>query len=474
MTNTDRRSKTHAPNTTANPVSCEPVFIVGAGPSGLTAAYRLRAQGIPTIILEKRDRTGGMIHTHREQGYLMEEGATILPSAYEPVVKLAHEVGSGPDLIPAGSIIGFARDNVIHNLRSDHLFTDVLKTRLISLKSKALMARFGADATRASKMLNYEDLSRASAFDTMTPREYCSLHLGLSGEVYDYVINSTVRGVLGVRGDAISNLELFFMLYNILGSKLYAFRQGYSTYIDNLSSGLDIRISATVNEIKETFDGVTVNWTDAEGVTHTDTGSGAVVSARADVVPDLVPGHFDAYSEHFLRSLRYTKCVVMNTGVTQKPKGIVASVINIPEPVDPDIMGFTCEHNKAPGRAPEGHGLMAILTMTEFAEKIIDEDDDTIRHKILSRMEKVIPGLTDTVDYTRISRWNEVIVYSRPGLYKELGQFQARQAASNSRIQLAGVFRSSSNMCTATVSGENAAAALTSQIRTPARRFVAV
>lgn len=451
-----------------------PVFIVGAGPSGLTAAYRLREHGIPTVILEKRDRTGGMIHTHREQGYLMEEGATILPSAYEPVVKLAHEIGSGPDLIPAGSIIGFARDNVIHNLRSDHLFSDILKTPLVSLKSKALMARFGVDATRASKLLNYEDLSRASAFDTMTPREYCSIHLGLSGEVYDYVINSTVRGVLGVRGDAISNLELFFMLYNILGSKLYAFREGYSTYIDRLSSGLDIRLSATVHEIRETADGVTVTWTDSAGECHTDNGSGAVLSARGDTIPDLAPGRFDAYSEQFLRSLRYTKCVVMNTGVTRKPKGIVASVINIPEPVDPDIMGFTCEHNKAPGRAPEGHGLLDILTMTEFAEKIIDEDDDTIRHKILSRMEKVIPGLTDTVDYTRIARWNEVIVYSRPGLYKDLGQFQARQAAVKSRIRLAGVFRSSSNMCTATVAGENAAAELADLLRVPPRRLASV
>ena len=174
-----------------------------------------------------------------------------------------------------------------------------------------------------------------------------------------------------------------------------------------------------------------------------------------------MPGYFDSFSEQFLRSLRYTKCVVMNTGVTRKPKGIVASVVNIPEPVDPDLMGFTCEHNKAPGRAPEGHGLLDILTMTEFAEQIIDEDDDTIRDKILRRMEKVIPGLTDTVDYTRIIRWNEVIVYSRPGLYKELGQFQARQATRRSPIQLAGVFRSSSNMCTATVAGENAAAALT-------------
>lgn len=456
------------------PADAGPVFIVGAGPSGLTAAYRLREQGIPTVILEKRDRTGGMIHTHREQGYLMEEGATILPSAYEPVVKLAHKIGSGPDLIPAGSIIGFARDNVIHNLRSDHLFSDILKTPLVSLKSKAMMARFGVDATRASKLLNYEDLSRASAFDTMTPREYCSIHLGLSGEVYDYVINSTVRGVLGVRGDAISNLELFFMLYNILGSKLYAFRDGYSTYIDRLSQGLDIRLSATVHEIRETADGVMVQWTDAKGVGHTDTGSGAVLSARGDTIPTLAPERFDSYSEQFLRSLRYTKCVVMNTGVTRKPKGIIASVINIPEPVDPDIMGFTCEHNKAPGRAPEGHGLLDILTMTEFAEKIIDEDDDTIRRKILSRMEKVIPGLTDTVDYTRIARWNEVIVYSRPGLYKDLGQFQARQAAVKSRIRLAGVFRSSSNMCTATVAGENAAAELAELLRSPSPRLAAV
>jgi oxygen-dependent protoporphyrinogen oxidase len=99
----------------------------------------------------------------------------------------------------------------------------------------------------------------------------------------------------------------------------------------------------------------------------------------------------------------------------------------------------------------------------------LDEDDDTIRTKILTRMEKIIPGITDTVDYTRIARWNEVIVYSRPGLYKELGQFQARQAAINSPIRLAGVFRSSSNMCTATVSGENAAADLVAQLTTPRR-----
>jgi oxygen-dependent protoporphyrinogen oxidase len=52
----------------------------------------------------------------------------------------------------------------------------------------------------------------------------------------------------------------------------------------------------------------------------------------------------------------------MNTRVTRKPGGIVASVINIPEPVGPNAIRFTCEQNRAPGRAPEGHGLLDILT----------------------------------------------------------------------------------------------------------------
>ncbi len=36
-----------------------PVFVVGAGPSGLAAAHRLTAKGHPVVVLERRDRVGG-------------------------------------------------------------------------------------------------------------------------------------------------------------------------------------------------------------------------------------------------------------------------------------------------------------------------------------------------------------------------------------------------------------------------------
>jgi oxygen-dependent protoporphyrinogen oxidase len=441
-----------------------PIFVIGAGPSGLTAAHRLLREGQRPIVIEARDRVGGQVHTHREQGYLMEEGATILPSAYQAVLDVVEEVGMTKQLIPAGSVIGFCRDDKVHEMRSDHLFLDAARTKIVSGLSKLAMARVGIDNFRCHKLLNYEDLSSMAEFDTMSPKEYCAKHLGLSGEVYDYVIDSTVRGVLGVRSEKISVAELFFMLNNILGTRLFAFRNGYSEYIEALASPLDVRLSCHAQEIVETADGVKVTWVDADGKTHVQEGAGAIVTTRGDLLPDMLPGYFDQSGVDFLKRLVYTKVVVMNTGVTKKPAGISASVVQVPEDIDAGLMAFTCEHNKAPGRAPEGHGLIGFLSMTEWAQRLITEDDETVQREYLMAAEKIMPGISDTVDYVRITRWNECIVYSRPGLYRELGEFMCTRP-QNTRIQLGGIFFSSSNICTATTAGERAVRELLPVVR---------
>jgi oxygen-dependent protoporphyrinogen oxidase len=431
------------------------VYVVGAGPSGLAAGYRLHQLGIPSVVLETRDWIGGQVCTHREAGYLMERGATILPSAYKPVMDLIEETGITDQLIPAGSIIGFARDGKIHDLRSDHLALDALRTKLISGRSKLAMVRFGIDNFRSRKSLSYEDLSLAAGLDTMTPKEYCSKHLGMSGEVYDYVIDSTVRGVLGTRGDRISLAELFFMLNNILGSKLWAIKDGYSAYTARLARDLDVRLGARVTEVVEApGGGVSVSWEDAEG-SYTEHGSGAIVTSRANHIPELVPA-LSTLDQDFLRGVRYTKVVQMNLGLRKAPAGIAASVVQVPRHEDQGLMAFTLEHNKAPGRAPEGKGLVCLMTMCEWAEAIWDEDDETVLRKVSHAAEKLMPGFSDDIDFVQINRWDPCIVYSRPGLYRELGEFRARRP-QDTPIKIAGAFFSSANMCSATASGERAA-----------------
>ena len=431
-----------------------PVFIVGAGPSGLAAGWRLRKLGVPAVLLEARDRVGGQVNTRREAGYLMEEGATILPSAYTAVMDLVSEAEITEQLIPAGSIVGFARDGEIHDLRSDHLVGDALRTKLVSAKSKLAMARLGIDNARSRKGLSYEDLSLASAIDTMTPKEYCARHLGMGGEVYEYVVDSTVRGVLGTRGDKISLAEFFFMINNILGSKLWAIRDGFSAYTHRLARDLDVRLGARVNEIVETADGVRVSWEDSGGA-HTEHGSAAIVTIRADQIPRIVP-QLPPDDVEFLESVRYTKVVTLNLGLTKPPPGIAASVVQVPRLQDEGLMAFTLEHNKAPGRAPEGKGLVCLLTMCEWAEELIDEDDDTVLAKTTAAAEKLMPGFSDDIDFAQINRWQECIVYSRPGLYRELGSFNARRPR-DTRIKFGGACFSSSNMCTATAAGERTA-----------------
>src|SRR3990172_3660969 len=51
-----------------------PVVVIGAGPSGLTAAYELVAGGIHPIVLEQADKVGGLARTEEHKGYRFDIG----------------------------------------------------------------------------------------------------------------------------------------------------------------------------------------------------------------------------------------------------------------------------------------------------------------------------------------------------------------------------------------------------------------
>ena len=43
-------------------------------------------------------------------------------------------------------------------------------------------------------------------------------------------------------GDVISVVEFFFLWLKVLGTKLYAFRDGYSALPERMAEGLDVRL----------------------------------------------------------------------------------------------------------------------------------------------------------------------------------------------------------------------------------------
>ena len=64
----------------------EEIYIVGAGVSGLIAAFELEQAGYHPIVIERTDEVGGRVKTLHEKGYALDLGFQVLLSAY-PLAK---------------------------------------------------------------------------------------------------------------------------------------------------------------------------------------------------------------------------------------------------------------------------------------------------------------------------------------------------------------------------------------------------
>jgi oxygen-dependent protoporphyrinogen oxidase len=79
------------------------VIIIGAGISGLSCAWSLKKLGVDNVILESNSRAGGVIRTHKINGYQVESGPNSLQSA-PAAIRLVAETGLGDDVLtPAPS-----------------------------------------------------------------------------------------------------------------------------------------------------------------------------------------------------------------------------------------------------------------------------------------------------------------------------------------------------------------------------------
>ena len=108
------------------------VAVVGAGVTGLAAAWRLHREGARVVVLEQGRRTGGVLHRQHvpggPPGLVVDVGAEAMLARRPEAVRLAEEVGLGPDLVepattraaiwsrgrlhpvPAGTVMGVPGD----------------------------------------------------------------------------------------------------------------------------------------------------------------------------------------------------------------------------------------------------------------------------------------------------------------------------------------------------------------------------
>lgn len=78
------------------------IAIVGAGITGLTAAFRLHRQGHRVTLFERGPQPGGSVRTIRENGYLIEAGPNSLQYGAPELKAVVQELDLEPSLLIAG------------------------------------------------------------------------------------------------------------------------------------------------------------------------------------------------------------------------------------------------------------------------------------------------------------------------------------------------------------------------------------
>lgn len=438
------------------PTATERAVVVGAGITGLTAAFRLRQRGFEVTVLEASDDIGGKMSSLRRDGYTLNRAANILPSSYTALRSLVQDAGLGDRITSGAAILGVPRDGRMHRLRASGpgMLLDGLTTGLLPPRSKLRLANMAVDALRMKSSLSYANLGAAARFDVETVAQYCDRRL--DPEIREYLVEPLLRALFTLNAETVSVVDFFFAAVNFVGAGLMRYPGGIDFLVRALAEHLDVRTGATVTEVKASADGARVNWTDADGGEHTEDVAAAVLAVSGSVVPGIYPGLDVVRREILAEHLRYCVTYAGHFALRRCPDE-PALIVPVPRAVDPDLCVVSFVHNSSPDSVPPGAGLVSSYWLHDWNLSRRGSSDERIIEEMLPVMDKVVPGIADNLAFTHLDRWDPAVVRSYPGWYTHVATLVARMDPTE-RVQLAGDYLSASSTNSCAVSGDLAAA----------------
>jgi oxygen-dependent protoporphyrinogen oxidase len=364
------------------------VVVIGAGISGLVAAYELKRRGVPVTLYEASARAGGAIGTSLADGFLAEHGPNSFVSS-AAVDSLLAQLGLDDEVVEANPDA-----NKRYILRDGRLVPfpmtppALLSTPLLSLRAKLRvllepLVRGGprdADESVASfvrrrlgsEVLDYavnpfiaaifagdpEQLSMAHAFPRVyeLEREYGSLSKGL--------IRSRRAAQRAQRGDVAVAPTTAAAEAASRGARLISFRDGLQALPDTLARALGstLKLSTPVRLLHR-----------GESRWVVESGPDGAVRARAvDAIVLAAPGHAVAAMElpaairrHAIpiEQVEYPPVSCLTLGFERRhiAHALDAFGVLVPAVEQRSILGILFSSTLFPDRAPDGHVAITVF-----------------------------------------------------------------------------------------------------------------
>jgi protoporphyrinogen/coproporphyrinogen III oxidase len=409
--------------------------IVGAGLSGLTAAWRLRQAGWDVQIFDKAGRAGGRTMSIRQDGFVFDVGAITLLPTYKNTIALAHELGIENHLHPITPVIGIPRGGVVHRLDLAKPIASLLGTKLISLSAKFKLLKLLGPLLRSWKLANFQSLTPLAPWDGETIASYVRRECG--DEVLNYIAGPIIRGNTLNSTDCAPFGELLWMLRQYAAPNLYGFDQGINFLAETLAERLPVKFDTTITSVSKTDAGVILHSSNAgdNGTPFDACVIGLPPPELLALAPTMAPAQ-----RGFLQAIEPLPSISLHVGLRVRPP-MTETFILPPVHEQPWLTTIVMDHLKAPGRAPEGKGVITFFLSDDWARANYDRTDAEIKADILAMARPFVGDIAGDIESWVVQRWPYAIIKSGVGLYHHMRDYESAIDPADP-VQIAGDFLS--------------------------------
>lgn len=391
------------------------VIVIGAGLTGLSLAFFLQQKGKKVIILEQKDRVGGAMCSHTENGFVFEEGPNTGVIGNPEIAELFEMLESEPVIAnsKAEKRLIYKKDNW-YPLPSGGI--GFLKTPLFTLSDKIKIA--------------FEPLRKRGTDLDESVASLAGRRIGRS--FVDYAVNPFISGIYAGDPEKLITRYALPKLYKLeqrYGSfiggsfkksfepksdrdkkatrKVFSDERGFGSLIEKLQNKIgseNIICSAhniRINKKNDWFEVTFSNNEESKSVTSYK----VVTTVGAHALPDLLP-FVSPLDMKKITNLTYAKVIQVALGVERKAidDRYVSFGGLIPQKENKRLLGVLFPSFCFPGRAPEGYATLAIYLGGILHPEYINMSDEKITNIVHEELQDLFKIPSSAISFMKIFR----------------------------------------------------------------------